>query len=248
MTQIWIDPDSPEALFDHHPLWSAERPAPARFRRRDLLDGGDQPLGPAIRRRLAAGLGRSLDGPLRTLTQPRIWGWLFNPLTVHLAWDDGASPVPSAVLLEVTNTPWKERHWYPVALEPSSTGLGARFDKALHVSPFLDLDWSYDLRFTRRDPPMPDSAPPADRSIVIDLALDVVPRAPSTGAEDDPILTTRLTTRLHPAGSRAANRSMTAALRPDRLPTHRVSFGIHRQALSLWRKRVPFVAHPERRA
>ena len=140
MTQVWIDPDDPGPLFDQHRLWSDRHPAPARFRRRDLLDGDDRPLGPAIRRRLADGLDRVFAGPLRTLTQPRIWGWLFNPITVHLAWHDEGDPAPAAALLEVTNTPWKERHCYPVALQPSADGLRARFAKELHVSPFLDLD------------------------------------------------------------------------------------------------------------
>ncbi len=265
MTQIWIDPDAPEALFRHHRLWSTTRPAPVRFRRRDLLDGTDTPLGQRIRRRLADGIGRAVDGPLRTLTQPRVWGWVFNPLTVHLTWDDEGSGQPSAALLEVTNTPWKERHCYAIALEPAPTGLRARFDKALHVSPFLDLDWTYELRLTRRDTPMPTattststrtstgSADRLDPSTVLDLALDVLPTAqptsgqPTSGA-DEPILSTRLTTRLLPAGGRAATSAMSATLRPDRLPTHRVSAGIHAQALRLWRKRVPFVPHPDRRS
>lgn len=35
LSQVWIDPDDPAALCDQHPLWSASRPAPARFRRAD---------------------------------------------------------------------------------------------------------------------------------------------------------------------------------------------------------------------
>ncbi len=257
MIQIWIDPDAPDALFRHHRLWSTTGPAPARFRRRDLLDGGDGPLGQAIRRRLADGIGRAVDGPIRTLTQPRVWGWVFNPLTVHLAWDDEGSGQPSAALLEVTNTPWKQRHCYPLSLEPVAGGLRARFDKALHVSPFLDLDWTYELRLTRRETTMPTATndhPGGSKLLshgsdpVLDLALDVLPTGQDQGQAGDPILTTRLTTRLLPAGGPAATRAMSAALRPDRLPTHRVSAGIHAQAFRLWRKRVPFIPHPDRRS
>ena len=38
------------------------------------------------------------------------------------------------------------------------------------------------------------------------------------------------------------------ALRRNPLPTHRVSAGIHHQALKLIAKRVPFVSHPKRKA
>ncbi len=79
VTQIWIDPDHPGELFGAHPLWSSRRPAPVRFRRRDYLDGTDAPLGDAVRRALTPALGREPAGPLRMLTQPRTWGWLFNP-------------------------------------------------------------------------------------------------------------------------------------------------------------------------
>lgn len=241
ITQIWIDPDRPGDLFDRHRLWSHRRPAPVRFRRRDHLDGGDGLLGPAVRRALAPALGREPTGPLRMLTQPRVWGWLFNPLTVHLAWDDpDPDGDPVAALLEVTNTPWKERHRYPVALTRHGDRLVSRFAKHLHVSPFLDGHHVYELCLQGRDD-----------GRMIDMTLNVHPLS-STGDGlpvppaplDDPVLETRLTTRVVGADHRA----MTAVLRPARLPTHRVSFGIHRQALALWRKRIPFVPHPDRRS
>ncbi len=253
MTQIWIDPDDPGELFRHHRLWSHRRPAPVRFRRRDYLDGDGRHLGPAVRRRLAEHLGRPVDGPLRMLTQPRVWGWLFNPLTIYLAWeregsgqsDHRTGAGPQAALLEVTNTPWKERHTYALPLEPTGGAVEARFPKRLHVSPFLDLDLAYHLRLVWRSDHM------------LDLSLDTVPepvavdRAGAAPIDADgqdrppsPVVSTRLVTRLEPAGTRSARRAMTAAVRPDRLPTHRVSLGIHRQALALWRKRVPFVPHP----
>jgi DUF1365 family protein len=249
MTQIWIDPDDPDALFDRHRLWSRRHPSPVRFRRRDYLDGTDRPLGPAVRAILRDALGRPVDGPLRMLTQPRVWGWLFNPLTVYLAWDDGRAD-PTAALLEVSNTPWKERRGYPLALEPADPahpgeGRGVRsvFAKALHVSPFLDLDHRYELGLRARG-----DAP------TLELTLDVHPTG--DGAADlaradrgngpAPILETRLTSHLLPADEPSTARSMTEVLRPDRLPTHRVSAGIHRQAFALWRKQVPFVPHPGR--
>src|SRR5206468_5397577 len=52
-----------------------------------------------------------------------------------------------AVLAEVTNTPWSERHAYVL----SQTGehgrvLSGRSTKALHVSPFMGMDHEYEWR------------------------------------------------------------------------------------------------------
>lgn len=283
VTHVWIDPDHPEALFGAHPLWSSRRPAPVRFRRRDYLDGGDAPLGPAVRRALVPALGREPTGPLRMLTQPRTWGWLFNPITIHLAWDapagdtGGDPPGPVAALLEVTNTPWKERHLYPVALQAADDGAEryeATFDKTLHVSPFLDEDHRYHL--TVASAPgraRPGATAPAERRVVV--TLDVLAGgSPATGAspgagadagrqagvrriheaggvetiDNSPdgrlVLTTRLVIDQYPV-ERAL---LTQALRHNPLPTHRVSLGIHHQAWRLWRRGVPFVPHPRRRA
>ncbi len=268
---VWLDPDDPEALCKEHPLWSATRPAPIRFRRADYFDGGRQPIGPALRSLVAKQTDRRPAGPIRMLTQPRTWGWLFNPITIYLLWDDGGDdgPVDSAVnsavdktghktvgaaagpvaaVLEVTNTPWKERHRYALALDPDTqpAGAGLRylsvFDKVLHVSPFLDEDYRYRLRLSESI---------RDRGPRLTVELDVLPPDrihPSVEVEVNndeqvPILTTRLV--VDRIGATRTN--MTKALIRNPLPTHQVSFGIHRQAFALWRKRVRFVSHPKRR-
>ena len=54
-----------------------------------------------------------------------------------------------AIVAEVTNTPWGERHAYVL---PAAERAG-EFDKALHVSPFMPMDQRYTWRATdaRRD-------------------------------------------------------------------------------------------------
>ena len=52
-------------------------------------------------------------GAVHLLAHLRTFGWLFNPLTVYYCWSaDGAAL--DALVLEVTNTPWGERHWYVI--------------------------------------------------------------------------------------------------------------------------------------
>jgi uncharacterized protein len=56
-----------------------------------------------------------------------------------------------AIVAEVTNTPWGERHAYVLAGSESDSGsrsnvVEGEFDKALHVSPFMPMDPRYVVR------------------------------------------------------------------------------------------------------
>jgi DUF1365 family protein len=51
-----------------------------------------------------------------------------------------------AVVAEVTNTPWGERHAYVLPADGGRVEAG--FDKALHVSPFMGMDHHYLARAT----------------------------------------------------------------------------------------------------
>ena len=244
VSYVWLDPDRPDDLCAAHPLWSSRGPAPARFRRRDYALDTAGSLAEAARSDLEAVLGRRPAGPVRMLTQVRRWGWLFNPITIYVVWDAEcddqpeaaeptpptskrpafATPGPVGAVLEVTNTPRKERIRYPIALVCDDGWWRAQTDKVLHVSPFLDTGHRYEVRI-RGD------------ARTVDLDIDVVP----DGAEI-PVLRTGLRVGRTPPTRRA----MGAALR--RLSTHRVSFGIHWEALRLWCKRVPFVRHLAKRS
>ncbi len=230
--QVWLDPDHPTDIVDHHRLWSTGRLRPVQFRRSDYFDGGTGPIGPAVRNQFAEQTGLAPTGPLRMLTQPRTWGWLFNPITAYLLWRDPNSD-PIGAVLEVTNTPWKERHHYSVAFEPTQDGaMVAEFDKILHVSPFLDERHRYRLRFHIDE---------QSTKRVLNLSIDVVnANAPSNAR---PILETATSVTLVPPSKKV----LTWAPLHTPLATHRVSLGIHTQAARLAAKRVPFVSHPSKR-
>ena len=237
VSYVWLDPDAPGDLCRHHPLWSATHPSPARFRSHDYGDGSTVSLGDQVRDELCHALGRRPAGQVRMLTQLRRWGWLFNPITLYVAWD-ADDETPAGAVLEVTNTPWKERHRYAVALDAADRANGetarftARVRKVLHVSPFLDEEFDYVINISAID------LPAAVDSDSLDLTIDVV--EPET---DQAVLTTRLQLGRVPA----SRRSLGIALRQNVAPTHRVSMRIHAQAAILWVKRVPFVAHPRKR-
>lgn len=222
---------------------------PIRYRRADYLDGDrDTPLGTAVRDLVEARTGNRPLGAIRTLTQVRTEGYVFNPITVHYCLtpgrEDAERPGLDVVVLEVTNTPWKERHCYVVDARPGADPtdapgplavgtvdrrgrLHAEMPKAMHVSPFMPMDQTYRLTCT---PPGPrlwfrletlENGPDGEPTKVFDADL-AVRREPLTRAG----LARHLFT--HP------------------LATYRVWVGIHAHAVALAAKRVRFFPHPER--
>jgi DUF1365 family protein len=128
----------PEVL-DASRLWSARRPALGRFRRADYLGDPAQALDEAVRE--VAGT----DGPVRLLTHARTFGHCFNPVSFYYCYDDRGERV-QAVVAEVTNTPWGERHRYVLRRRGAGRVMEDGFDKAFHVSPFMGMDHHYRWR------------------------------------------------------------------------------------------------------
>jgi uncharacterized protein len=146
-----LDLDDLPGALDAHPLWSARRPAPVRFRARDFLAdaGAKAPRTPAELAATARGLvgegeGPAPTGPVRLLANPRTLGIGFNPVSFLFLYDEPGERV-EAVIAEVTNTPWGERHAYVARRESPRGPIRAGFRKRLHVSPFNPMDQDYEL-------------------------------------------------------------------------------------------------------
>jgi DUF1365 family protein len=133
----------------------ASRPGPARFRRRHYLGDEHVPLADAVREVVADRAGVRPSGPVRVLTNLSSFGHCFNPVSFYYCLDESAESV-EAVLAEVTNTPWGERHAYVLArgsedCSPAKTAgvvLAGNSTKALHVSPFMGMDQRYEWRLS----------------------------------------------------------------------------------------------------
>ena len=137
----------PEVL-DPYPLWSARRAAPAWFRRADFMAPADQPLGDCVRQAARDELGSPPGGPIRMLANLRYLGHCFNPVSFYFCFDETGQNV-SAVVADVTNTPWGEHHAYAIGrADGDGRVINGRLDKAFHVSPLMDLDYTYDWRVT----------------------------------------------------------------------------------------------------
>jgi DUF1365 family protein len=216
----FLDVDALPGSLDRFPLWSARRAALLRFRRKDYLDGTDRPLGDVVRDLVAARTGRRPSGPVRLLTQVRTLGWVFNPLSIYFCFTPDGDAV-EALVLEVTNTPWKERCWYVVEVTAGRPHGPWEFPKVMHVSPFLDMDVTYRLR----------CAGPGD-TLVVHL---------EDRQSDRTVFEADLSLRRVEMDRR---RALIVPLRHPLL-TWRVTAAIHLHALRLWRKGVPVIPHVE---
>ncbi|HEV7773106.1 MAG TPA: DUF1365 domain-containing protein [Conexibacter sp.] len=218
---MYIDLAELPQLFDGHPLWSARRRAVACFRRADYLGDAAVPLDTAVRELVQDRLGFRPAGPVRMLAHLRYLGHCFNPVVFYWCFAPDGARV-EAVVAEVTNTPWGERHAYVVAGEGNADHvLESRHEKALHVSPFMAMEMTYRWRvgtpgkrlavtIENRD---------ADGALVFDAQL---------------ALSRREITRT----------SLTRVLARHPAMTLRVLGGIYGQALRLRLKRAPWHAKP----
>lgn len=125
-------------------LWSHEAPNLVSVRRADYLGDPALALADAVRSRVRVELGRAPEGRICLLTQPRFLGYVFNPVSFYYCCD--SSGTLDAIVAEITNTPWNERHSYVLDAR-GGVGAQARFEKRFHVSPFQDMGQEYAWSF-----------------------------------------------------------------------------------------------------
>lgn len=208
--------DEIEELCRLHPLWSSGRPNVVSYRRADYLRPDTPSLDVAVREVVQEQLGRRPSGPVAMLAHPRMWNWVFNPITLYYCFDPLGASV-EALVAEVTNTPWHERHVYVVG----SPGTHC-FPKKLHVSPFFAMNLEYALSY---------DCPGRHLSVRLDLREE---HAQCFHAG------------LHLERRDADRKQLSRLIWSYPFMTARVTAAIYRQAFALWRGGVPFVAHPRR--
>jgi DUF1365 family protein len=145
---MYLDLEELPGALDPFPLWSARRPAPARFRRGDFMGDPARPLAECARDAVEEQTGHRPAGPVRLLANLRYLGHAFNPVAFYYCFDRGGARV-EAVVADVNNVPWGERHPYVLARGTRrGTVLADELDKALHVSPLMGMDQTYAFRAT----------------------------------------------------------------------------------------------------
>jgi DUF1365 family protein len=162
--------------------------------------------------RLLAQHGISAGGAKRVLCYPRLFGFVFNPLSTWFCHDE--SGALAAIVYEVHNT-FGERHAYVLAVTASDGPIRQECAKEFYVSPFLSSDCSY--RFHIRPPG-------ADVLVAIDEKENGLPVLAALFAGKQRELT---------------DLNLLGAVLRHPLMTLKIVAAIHFEALRLWTKRVP---------
>ncbi|MET0556258.1 MAG: DUF1365 domain-containing protein [Vicinamibacteria bacterium] len=162
-------------------LFGHERARALSFRDRDHLDASPaRPLRAAVEAQLRRQGIEPPGGRILLLTLPRVFGYVFNPVSFYYCYDPLGRLV--ARIAEVNNT-FGDRHVY------AGTGDVWQDKKVMHVSPFFSMAGRYVW-----DLPEPDGSR-------VDARVDLV-------REGRPLLRARLTLKPEPLTDRALARAL----------------------------------------
>jgi len=170
----------------------------------------------AERNMVAAGIEPD-GGAIRILCYPRIFGYVFNPLTVYFCHARSRELV--AIFYEVSNT-HRERHTYVIPVTgPTTPILRQTCRKEFYVSPFIPMNCTYHFRV----------ASPKDSLSIFIEEVD----------EEGVLLAAAFSGRRRPL----SDAMLLRALLTYPLMTLKVVAGIHWEALRLVMKRTPVFPH-----
>ncbi|MDA0367049.1 MAG: DUF1365 domain-containing protein [Proteobacteria bacterium] len=215
---IFADLDGLEAVSRRLRFFSLNRFNVLSFFERDHGDGKGN-VRNWVRENLRTA-GFRADGRIFIQCYPRMFGYVFNPLSVFYCYtSDGRL---EAVMHQVSNT-FGERHSYLLPVPPGLNGAAIHqsCDKQLYVSPFNALDHRYD--FTVREP---------DERYAISIR--------ESDADGD-VLVATFTGRRAPL----SDRGIIWAVVGHPLMTLKVIAAIHWEALRLWRKGMVVQKRPD---
>ncbi len=212
-----FDLDELSELDGHGVLFGYNRRALLSFYDRDHGPTTEEALRPWVEERLRDAGQEPDGGAIRVLCYPRIFGYVFNPLSVYFCYHrDGGL---TAILYEVCNT-FGERHVYVIPTDGCDRPvIRQSSDKKLYVSPFIAMETKYHFRI----------APPSDRINIIIRQED-----------GDGLL---FAAGFNGERSNLNRRSMMRCLAEFPFLTVKVAVAIHWEALLLWAKGLQVFSH-----
>jgi hypothetical protein len=143
-----IDLDRLQEAGEQTWLFRVNRPGFYSFHESDHGPRDGTPIRPYIEAVLAQNRVDLTGGRVALLCYPRLFGYVFNPLSIYYCYD--RTGALAALVYEVRNT-FGELHSYvrPVAPgEVTCAGVRQEEDKAFYVSPFIAMAMRYHFRLT----------------------------------------------------------------------------------------------------
>ena len=228
----WLDIDRIPELMAQSPWTSYNRFNWASFEERDHF--GDPRL--SLRERVTQDARAHdiplPDGPIFLLTHLRYLGYCFNPISFYFCYD--RSGHLDTILAEVNSTFGERSNYWlwpknrQLDHQASATALHYRCPKAIHVSPFMEMDLDYEFVLTE----------PGEKLVAHMNTLERGPAFESSRPFFDATLTLKYQTW--------TARSLGLVLLRHPWMTVKVIAAIHWEALRLFMKRVPVYSHPAR--
>ena len=192
------------------------------FARKNYLINSELSLDECARQLVFAKFATYPKGKIYLLTHLSCFGYCFNPISLYFIFDD-TNHYLDYLILEVTNTPWGERHHYILAhpKRPIEGNYQFQFEKELHVSPFLAMNYRYQFntKLTKQE---------------------IIVHMENHSAEKKDF---DVTLKLKAVDEKTTSFNKVFSSYP--LITHKVVAAIYWQALQLWMKGIPFHSHPK---
>ncbi len=264
---LYLDLDELEVLFAEKWYTSIAKFNLVSFKREDYFRPEEPCLKTAVIKRVNEELGIAKGGcdsdceskydaddttiaSVRALLHARYLNYTFNPVVFYYCFN--ANDQAIAILAEITNTPWGERHDYVLPLHPSLNNSAIEhavkgqnkhsftFDKAFHVSPFNPMNMEYRWVF---------SEPAESLHVHMDNHLLLPPEHSVESDSDDASLNSKRVGEKHFDATLVMKRldyreNISRVLIRYPFMSVKVSSGIYWQALKLWLKKAPFYDHP----
>lgn len=259
---LYLNLDELESVFAKKWYCSLEKWNWVSFRRQDYFQGRHDNLKQSVIDEVEQqyqdwGLDRPAIEKVCLLGHVRYAGWVFNPVVFYYCFDQDDQLL--AILAEITNTPWGERHHYVLPVEGFDPNRGAAatlkggrhamtvtskggksegsnvrhfdFIKQFHVSPFNPMNMAYHWVF---------SMPEHTLRVHMDNHLLASPRNDERPNDSDKHFDATLVME-----KAAFSKHFGSILIRQPVITVKVVWGIYWNALKLWLKRAPFYDHPK---